>query len=139
MPDRAGADRLSGDSPPLFDPILIPPEVNREFGVSHPWLKVETPANAALVNSLELLVDNGEAEAIALASQRSIRVILDDRQARAVAIRLKVRVMGTLGCALRAKQAGAIALVRPLIASLEMHGFYLSTALKNETLRLAGE
>ena len=31
----------------LFDPILIPPEVEREFGRSLSWLKVETPADRA--------------------------------------------------------------------------------------------
>jgi predicted nucleic acid-binding protein len=125
--------------PILFEPVFIPPEVDREFGMAHPWLKVETPVNVALVSSLKLLVDEGEAEAIALANQRGIRVILDDRQARLVATRLEVRVIGTLGCAIKAKQAGAIASVRPLIEKLETHGFYLSAGLKSEALRLAGE
>ena len=66
-------------------------------------------------------------------------MILDDRQARLVATRLEVRVIGTLGCALKAKQVGAIAAVRPLIEKLETHGFYLSASLKSEALRLAGE
>ena len=35
--------------PALFDPVVIPPEVEREFGVSIPWLKVEVPTNAASV------------------------------------------------------------------------------------------
>jgi predicted nucleic acid-binding protein len=125
--------------PALLEPVLVPPEVDREFGVTFSWLKIETPANLALVGSLKLLVDNGEAEAIALASGRGIPVILDDRQARSVAVGLKLRVVGTLGCALRAKQIGAIMAVGPLIEKLESHGFYLGAALKSETLRLAGE
>ena len=75
--------------PALFDPVLIPPEVNREFRRFPPAAQGRDAENAALANSLELLVDNGEAEAIALASQQGIRVILDDRQARAVAMRLE--------------------------------------------------
>jgi uncharacterized protein len=125
--------------PALFDPVLIPPEVQREFGAVRPWLKVETPGNVALVNSLKLLVDGGEAEAIALASQREVQVILDDRQARSVARGLSLRVVGTLGCALKAKRAGLIASVSVLIENLERHGFYLSAGLRIETLRLAGE
>ena len=35
--------------PALFEPILIPPEVQREFGMSLSWLTVETPADQALV------------------------------------------------------------------------------------------
>jgi uncharacterized protein len=125
--------------PALFEVVLIPPEVDREFGVTQPWLRVETPANTALVNSLKLLLDDGEAEAIALASERDIRVILDDRQARSVASGMKVRIIGTIGCALKAKQEGAVASVKSLIESLEAHGFYLGAALKSEALRLAGE
>jgi len=125
--------------PALFERVLIPPEVDREFGAARPWLKVEAPANAALVSSLKLLVDNGEAEVIALASERRIRAILDDRQARSVAMDLNLQVIGTLGCALKAKQAGAITSVRSLIERLETEGFYLAAALKSEALRLAGE
>ena len=125
--------------PAVFQRVLIPPEVDREFGVSRPWLAVEMPTNVALVNSLKMLVDDGEAEAIALANQRSATVILDDRRARSVAGRLNMRVIGTLGCALKAKQVGALASVTTLIERLETHGFYLSAALKSEALRLAGE
>ena len=125
--------------PALFQPILIPPEVNREFGTPHPWLEVEAPADDALVNALKMMIDEGEAEAIALASERRMRIILDDRQARAVAKRLGVGVIGTVGCLLRAKRAGVVAEVKPLIGKLEDVGFYLSEALKEEALRIAGE
>ena len=32
----------------LFEPIVIPPEVDKEFGVTLPWLKIETPSDAQL-------------------------------------------------------------------------------------------
>lgn len=134
--ERIGALKIL---PSLFEPIIIPPEVEREFGMALPWLKIETPANAALITSLKLLVDNGEAEAIALAKERENRVILDDRQARSVAVDLNLRVIGTLGCLLKAKQVGEIAVVKPLIEKLERVGFFLSASLKTEALRLAGE
>lgn len=54
----------------VFDPILISPEVEREFGRTLPWLRVEAPANHALVASLKMLVDDGEAEAISLAYEK---------------------------------------------------------------------
>ena len=47
--------------PAVFQRVLIPPEVEREFGVSRPWLAVALPTNGAYVNSLKMLVDNGEA------------------------------------------------------------------------------
>ncbi len=125
--------------PALFETILIPPEVEREFGIMHEWLRVETPQNADAVNSLKLLLDHGEAEAIALAVEKGARIILDDRQARNVAAGFGLRVVGTIGCLLKAKRQGILAAVRPVVEKLEAEGFYLSDALKAEAFRIAGE
>ncbi len=123
----------------LFDPITVPPEVAREFGVPLPWLNVETLADGAMVSALKLLLDDGEAEAVALAHYRGDRIILDDRQARSVAAKLGLKVIGTVGVLLRVKRAGIIPAIRPLRDDLELNGFYLSSELKREALHLAGE
>ncbi len=72
--------------PALFDPITAPPEVQREFGKTLSWLRIETPTNQTFVAVLKTLVDFGEAEAMALAHERRHLIILDDHQARAVAL-----------------------------------------------------
>ena len=123
----------------LFDPVVIPPAVAREFGTPLPWLRVETPTNRALVSVLKMLLDEGEAEAIALASELVHTIVLDDSQARAAARNLGLKVIGTIGILLRAKRGGVIPAVRPVIEELELNGFYLSDALREEALRLAGE
>lgn len=125
--------------PTLFEPILIPPEVQREFGMSLPWLTVETPADHALVAALKMLVDDGEAEAIALAHERGLRIILDDRRARSVGKRLGVALIGTVGVLVRAKRSGIIPSLKSLLDELETHKFYISEALKTEALRLVNE
>ncbi len=123
----------------LFGDVMVPPAVDYEFGVARPWLKVNAPTDRRLVVSLKLLVDDGEAEAIALASERASLIILDDRQARRVAQNMGLRILGTLGCLLKAKAAGLIGAVKPFIEKLEDEGFYLAEELKAEALRLAGE
>jgi predicted nucleic acid-binding protein len=125
--------------PALFDPILIPPEVQREFGTLLPWLIVEPPADQALVAALKLLVDDGEAEAIALAHEQGRRIILDDRRARSVARSLGVTIIGTVGVLVRAKHLGIITSLRALMSDLEAHEFYISEGLKAEALRLVNE
>ncbi|RWX51078.1 hypothetical protein VU01_12164 [Candidatus Electrothrix marina] len=75
--------------PELFSEILIPPEVRDEVivrGRNHPgayavsqakWLTVQAP-DPQLVKSLSILVDAGEAEAIALAqTTEDCTVLLD--------------------------------------------------------------
>lgn len=125
--------------PGLFGTIVIPPKVQQEFGTVLPWLHVENPSNPEFIASLKLMVDDGEAEAIALAYEKGGRIILDDRHARKIAARLGVAMIGTVGILVKSKRHGLIAAVKPLIEQLEKHNFYISEALKHEALRLAGE
>lgn len=125
--------------PALFEPVLIPPEVNREFGIVLPFLVVRGPSNIQLVSALLLLVDKGEAEAIALAAEAQCGIILDDSKARSVARNLGVSVRGTVGTLIKAKNSGVVQLIRPLVQDLETNGFYIDARLKAEALRLAGE
>ena len=64
---------------------------------------------------------------------------LDDRQARLVAQRMGLNVVGTVGVLLRAKQAGLTSSVGPLLDALQSAGFRLGTDLHEQALRLAGE
>ena len=123
----------------LFKPLVIPPKVQEEFGVAIEWIEVEPPSNRMLVDALKLMVDEGEAEAIALAMEKGWQLIVDDRKARAWAKRLGTRVIGTAGILVRAKQEGLIPAVKPLIEALQQANFSLSPELVAEVLRLAGE
>ncbi|HKQ08890.1 MAG TPA: DUF3368 domain-containing protein [Blastocatellia bacterium] len=125
--------------PALFEPIMIPPEVDREFGITLAWLRIEVPSDTTRVATLKLLIDDGEAEAIALAGERGVRLILDDRQARLVAKNLGIPIIGTVGVLAQAKQAEIIASLKPILSKLEAKGFYISNALKEEALRIVGE
>ena len=125
--------------PALFDPIMIPPEVEREFGGKFSWLQTENLANSLLVAALQLVVDVGEAEAIALASEKSCLLISDDKQARSAAKRLGVPVIGTVGVLVRAKQSGIVTIIKPILDDLELNSFFISRALREEALKLVGE
>ena len=98
-----------------------------------------SPFNEALVTSLKLVIDDGEAEAIALAYEKSWRVILDDAHARKVAARLGVTMIGTVGVLIQAKRQGLIPLLKPLLKQLAANNFYISDVLKEEALAIVGE
>lgn len=125
--------------PSLFETVMIPPEVANEFGGSFSWLQIWPLASSALAASLRLVVDAGEAEAIALASEKDCRLIADDKQARAVAGQIGVQVIGTVGVLIRAKQQGVIVALRPILDELERNDFYFTRALREEALRLVDE
>jgi predicted nucleic acid-binding protein len=85
------------------------------------------------------VVDAGEAEAIALASETEHLLIIDDRKGRLWAQRLGVSVIGTIGVIVRAKREGYLESVRAVLEELQAVGFYLTLRLMNEALRLARE
>ncbi len=125
--------------PVLFEPVLIPPAVAQEFGISLPWLKVERLSDRALAAALKMMIDDGEAEAIALSQEQKCRIILDDRQARRVGQDMGLRVIGTVGILILAKKRGILPTVKPVLQNLDDIGFYISAALKAEVLRLVEE
>lgn len=86
-------------------------------------------------------LDAGEAEALALAlSSPFSMLLLDEVAARSVAASLGIRVVGTLGLLVRAKNDGFIPQVAPLLRRLMVEGrFRVSPALVHATLKRAGE
>ena len=125
--------------PALLDPVIAPPAVITEFGSCPPWLVAEEPTDRSVVRALELVLDRGESEAIALAQEKGGRIILDDRKAREVAVRMGVPITGTIGLLIKAKQSGIIPAIRPLLDALDAGQFHVSRALREEALRLANE
>jgi len=125
--------------PALFAPVIIPPEVEREFGGKFAWLQIENLKNNLLATALQMVVDAGEAEAIALASERNCLLISDDKQARAAAKRLGVTVIGTVGVLVRAKPNGIITELKPILDNLESNNFFISRALREEALKIVKE
>jgi predicted nucleic acid-binding protein len=86
-----------------------------------------------------MVVDAGEAEAIALASELGLRLIVDDLRARRVASNMGIPIIGTVGVLILAKQSGHLEAVAPVIRSMEEHGFFVGADLKAEAYRQAGE
>lgn len=134
--ERAGCLEIL---PALFESVMIPPEVEREFDRSFEWLKVENLTSNLLAAALRMVVDAGEAEAIALASEKNCLLISDDKQARAAAKRLGVSVIGTVGILIRAKQTGIISEIKIILDNLEANDFFISRGLREEALKIAGE
>ena len=103
------------------------------------WLIIEKPA-PELLNPLSILLDPGEAEAIALAMiLPESTVLLDDAQARRVAERFGVNRIGTLGILRRAKKAGLINAIKPYTEQLQKNGIYIRQSLIDAVLHDVGE
>jgi hypothetical protein len=103
------------------------------------WISVRAVRVPALIGLITDL-GAGEAQALALALEEpESLVILDDRLAREVAKLQNLRITGTAGVLLRAKQEGHIQAIAPLLNKLTELGFRLSDTVRSHILRLAQE
>jgi predicted nucleic acid-binding protein len=137
----------------LFAQITIPPEVVEELdaGSEDPGAWREAPGAAAievlpainrdLVKELSTTLHPGESAAIALALQVAGSVlIIDEVDGRKAATRLGLKVVGTVGILLRAKEQQLIEKVEPYLQLLRTRAhFWLSDDLYLHALAVAGE
>ncbi len=135
----------------LASRVLMPPAVREEITLQRreapgaatirqaTWIEVEAP-DPLEVAPLAILLDRGEAEAIALAQRvPDATLLLDDARARRVAERLGIRRIGTVGLLRRAKKAGLILAVKPHLEALMANGIYIHRSLVDAVLKDVGE
>ncbi len=134
----------------LFRRALVPEAVWEEITIEGKpgsekvrrarFIHVERVRSERLASLLKEFVDEGEAEAITLALEVNADILLiDDRDARDLAKKLGLQVMGTLGVLALAKYRGLIQEVKPIIDELVGSGFWISSRILKEFLRELGE
>lgn len=135
----------------LYQQVLVPPAVWHEVTVKGrgmpgaeavsqlTWLEIRKPEPQVL-QPLSILVDPGEAEAIALAQTITDSIVLlDDSQARRVAERFNIPRIGTLGILRRAKKRGLITAIRPHVEFLKANNIYMADNLVEAIFKDVGE
>ncbi len=138
--------------PLLFTPIYVPEPVMLELDMGRllrpdtfnprecAWIEPVAVSEGAVAALPPNRLGRGERAVVAYAySLPGCVVGLDDLQARRLAEELGLTVIGTLGILLRAKQAGLLPTVRPLVHALIAQGFHLAPDLYQTVLDLAGE
>ena len=103
------------------------------------WMRIRQPAGGPLLPIVAEL-GAGEREVLALGTEApDSLVILDDALARQYARMLKLRLTGTLGVLLKAKETGLLPAVAPVLERLQHLRFRMDPETRQAVLRLAGE
>lgn len=138
--------------PALYERIVIPPAVRDDAirrGVSAAdidqarWLSVRPPLDSSMVEQLLHVegLDLGESEAIVLAMQLGLRLLIDERQGDRVARKHGIVVTGVVGVVLAACRMQIITVdeVEPLLRRMAGADFWLSEGLIRHAVALARE
>lgn len=138
--------------PHLYDPIYTTETVCQELDMGRlsrletvdprtlSWVQVVQPTPQAIASLPANRLGAGEQSVLAYAQLHSLTLVgLDDRQARDLAQQLGLRMIGTVGVLLKAKEAGVLIAVQPLLAQLQQEGFYISKELYAYALQKAKE
>ncbi len=135
----------------LYGDILLPFYVKEEIDTGleyhlelpiiekYSWMKITKSSNLGLI-AFPSILGKGEKEciAIALENQQST-VVLDDLNARKFAKALGIKITGTLGLLLKAKEEKHLTSIRPCLDKLIQLGFRIHPNTYKDMLSLSQE
>lgn len=135
----------------LYQEIIVPKAVVAELEAgrrqgedvpeidSYEWIKIRAIRSPQILG-LSTDFGPGETEVLALALEESDSlVIIDEKLARKIARLRGLRVTGTAGVLLKAKQEGHILAVKPFLDRLQEIHFHLSDNVRTLILSIAEE
>ena len=132
----------------LFVEVIVPTAVDGEILAlqklghdittyqSADWINVSRPANTEKVRSLQLKLDEGEAQAIVPALEIHCDLLLmDERIGTNVARNEGLQTLGLVGVLIKAKEEHVIDAVGPILTDLRSVGFWLGNSLEEKILQ----
>ena len=127
----------------LFTEIVIPDQVAVETVASvqpRSWIRKQSLLLPLLPEVQRPTLGPGERAAICLAIEvKADAIFLDDDPARKLATELALRVIGTAGVLILAKERKLIPAIRPCLDALIENRFFLSRTLFELILKRVGE
>lgn len=112
-----------------------------EAGLSEGWLQLSENSGAAKTELLSPALGAGESEVICLAMQRPEQTLLivDDRLARRHALRLKLKIIGTVRLLVLAQDSGFIVDAQQQVEALAVIGYRVSAKLLEQIRQQTGK
>ncbi len=128
----------------LFPKIIIPKAVYREITFKRPikqtnFIEVKQPKDSELLDTLNMLLDQGESEAIALALELKLKLIIDEKKGRKIAMNQGIEIIGLLGIIYLNIVKGFLNIpqAEEFLVSAISHGYRINQKLVNDMLLVA--
>ena len=132
----------------LFGRVLIPDAVHDEVvvrGMGRPgadavarssWIERRTPMNVDILSELPQRIHTGEREAIALAYEFGMPLLIDERRGRQAAENIGVAIIGSLGILAEARREEIVEDLAPLVQTILESGYWISPEVVKAFLEL---
>lgn len=133
----------------LYSEVIIPKSVRAELQtlidsntipeeeVIPEWLVIKAPIDTSKIGELLNTLDLGESEAIALSLElKADYLLIDEKQGRLVAVENNIKVIGTLGILLEAKNQKLIDSVKDKMDQLKAIGFWINDSIYQKVIEL---
>lgn len=131
----------------LFQHIHIPQRVAEEITakedavarlvLNHPDFSILVSSNHTLLTLLDGTLDYGEAEALTLAQEKQLLLLIDEKKGRQIAKNMGLKIIGLLGVLLLNFRRGHLphTEVLDLLAQIKRMDFRLSAKLESDFLQ----
>lgn len=127
----------------IYREVLIPPAVKKEVfkkDILPDFIKCVDLSQPLALKVLESNLEPGESEAICLYEEvKAELIIIDDLDGRILCERLGIKITGTLGVLMLAKERKLIKVVKPLLDKIIENGFRVSIEVYRDVLKMVNE
>lgn len=125
----------------IYSEVSITPEIAIEFNQKLPeWIKIEITKDKSLQVIFEKLLDKGESSAIILAIEnKGSTLIIDEKKGRKIAIENNIKITGTIGLLIKAKELGIIDKIKPIFTKIKETNFRISNEIEKIALLICKE
>ena len=115
-------------------------KLNKEYLLSFPFFSIRNISNHEAKKYFRTSLHIGEVETMILANELNTDLcIIDDRIARNYAVSLGLKITGTIGVLIKAKEKGVIKKVIPLIDMLIQNEIYVGENLYTKIKEIVDE
>ena len=124
----------------VYEEVCVDGDVREETLVYYPNITVKRIANEDARKYFKTALHKGEVETMILADElKADACIIDDRLAREYARHLGLKITGTLGVLIKAKERGLIDLITPYMDLLLQNDVFIGDSIYETAKRLAKE